>query len=97
MSDTLEHSIVPELDNEQAPSREAGLWVTDAEIIRRLGVSEKTGYAAIHRLEKSGMGFPEKHRTWGKKRYWPAVKAFFDEHYGLNSGGSTTRSRYGKA
>lgn len=72
-----------------------GLWVTDAEIIRRLGVSEKTGYAAIHRLEKASLGFPEKQKTWGKKRYWPAVKAFFDEQYGLKSHGSSTRSRNG--
>ena len=94
MSDTIDHDLAPDLDNEQQPARD-GLWVTDAEIIRRLGVSEKTGYAAIHRLEKSSLGFPEKQRVWGKKRYWPAVKAFFDEQYGLKSNGSTKRGSHG--
>jgi hypothetical protein len=64
-----------------------GLFVTDAEIIRRLGVSEKTGYGAIHRFEKSGLGFPEKQRVWGNKRYWPAVRAWFDNQYGIKSAG----------
>lgn len=93
MNDML--TLVPEIESEDtSPSRD-GLWVTDAEIIRRLGVSEKTGYAAIHRLEKTGMGFPEKQRVWGKKRYWPAVRAFFDEQYGLKSGPSAKRRDHG--
>lgn len=86
-------SIAPESEEDVSTSRD-GLWVTDAEIIRRLGVSEKTGYRAIRSLEKTGLGFPEKQRVWGKKRYWPAVKDFFDRQYGLKSGGSTTRSRH---
>jgi len=61
--------------------------VTDADIIRRLGASEKVGYAAIHRLEKSGLGFPEKQRFQGKKRWWPAVRAWFDDHYGFHPTG----------
>lgn len=81
----------PESDDDS--TSRTGLWVTDAEIIRRLGVSEKVGYTAIHRLEKSGLGFPEKQRVWGKKRYWPAVKDFFDRQYGLKSHGSSTRGR----
>lgn len=92
MSDSFDTSLAPDLEADEKAGGN-GLWVTDAEIIRRLGVSEKTGYAAIHRLEKSSLGFPEKQRVWGKKRYWPAVKAFFDEQYGLKSGGSTARSR----
>lgn len=87
-------SIAPESEEDTSTSRD-GLWVTDAEIIRRLGVSEKTGYTAIHRLEKSGLGFPEKQKVWGKKRYWPAVRDFFDAQYGFKSGGSTRGSRHG--
>ena len=94
MSDTLEHSLVPVIGDEKS-SENNGLWVADAEIIRRLGVSEKTGYAAIHRLENSSLGFPEKSKVWGNKRYWPAVKDFFDREYGLKSSGSTPRSRHG--
>jgi hypothetical protein len=44
---------------------EPTLFVTDAELIRRLGVPEKIAYAALRRLDKSGLGFPEKQATWG--------------------------------
>lgn len=88
MSDEL--TIAPDIDADEDASRK-GLWVTDAEIIRRMGVSEKVGYTAIHNLEKTGLGFPEKHRVWGKRRYWPAVKDFFDAQYGLKSRPSTNR------
>lgn len=93
MLDTLTPLTETKSDDETTPRE--GLWVTDAEIIRRLGVSEKVGYTAIHMLEKSGLGFPEKSKVWGKKRYWPAVRDFLDQQYGLKSGGSTTRSRHG--
>ena len=84
LTDTLDHSLVPEIED-QTPSRE-GLWVTDAEIIRRLGVSEKVGYAALRRLDATGAGFPPKSKVWGKRRWWPAVKDYFDAKYGLKSG-----------
>src|SRR5580704_8058360 len=58
---------------------EPTLFVTDAELIRRLGVPEKFAYAAIHVLDHSrDSGFPQKQATWGKRRYWPAVKQWFD-------------------
>lgn len=92
MTDT---TIAPEMDADESAGRD-GLWVTDAEIIRRLGVSEKTGYAAIHRLERSGMGFPEKQKVWGKKRWWPAVRDFMEAHYGFKSAPSNNvRNRNG--
>jgi len=50
--------------------------VTDAELIRRLGVPEKIAYAAIHALDRDkGSGFPQKQAVWGKRRYWPAVSS----------------------
>ena len=51
------------------------------------------GYDTLRRLDKSGMGFPQKEAMWGKRRYWPAVKAYFDEKYSVKSGSSYTRSR----
>lgn len=74
-------------------SSKKGLWVTDAEIIRRWGVSEKVGYAAIHRLENTGLGFPEKQKVFGKKRFWPAVRAFLEWRYGFKLNVSSTRGR----
>jgi hypothetical protein len=60
------------------------LFVTDAELIRRLGVPEKVARPAIHMLDdKKGTGFPKKNPLWGNRRYWPAVVAYFDATYGL--------------
>jgi hypothetical protein len=67
--------------NRKVEAPQIGLFVTDAEIIRRLGVSEKTGYIAIRQLDRSGLGFPQKQKLWGNKRYWPAVRQWFDRQY----------------
>jgi hypothetical protein len=63
---------------------EPALFVTDAELIRRLGVPEKIARPAIYVLEaRRDSGFPQKQPLWGNRRYWPAVKAWFDLHYGF--------------
>lgn len=60
------------------------LYVTDAELIRRLGVPEKIGRAAIRMYDLTrGSGFPQKQKLWGDRRYWPAVKAFLDRTGGV--------------
>jgi len=57
--------------------------VTDAELIRRIGAPEKAAYAALHVLDREKhRGFPQKQKLWGNRRYWPAVKRWFDQHYG---------------
>lgn len=70
------------------------LYLTDAELIRRLGVPERLARATIHQLE-SKAGFPRKQALWGNRRYWPAVKAYLDRTNGLNIEPSTHRSRHG--
>jgi len=61
------------------------LYVTDAEIIRRLGVPEKIARGVIRELDrKRGSGFPQKQKLWGDRRYWPAVKAYLDRTSGLS-------------
>lgn len=57
------------------------LWVTDAELIRRIGVPEKKAREAIRMLERMA-GFPKKEKLWGDRRYWPAVKGYMDKRYG---------------
>ena len=59
------------------------LWVTDAELIRRIGVPEKTAREAL-RMAEAKEGFPRKQKMWGDRRYWPAVKAYFDRRFGAN-------------
>lgn len=58
------------------------LFVTDAEMLRRIGISEKVGRNAIRDLEKR-QHFPPKDPLFGNKRYWPAVRAFFDARGGV--------------
>lgn len=71
------------------------LYLTDAELIRRLGVPERTARAAIQELE-SKAGFPRKRALWGNRRYWPAVKAYLDRDNGLTlDEPKPQRSRYG--
>lgn len=62
------------------------LYVTDAELIRRIGVPEKEGRAMLQDLAKKP-GFPRKQAYASGRRYWPAVKEYFDKLNGLKSTG----------
>jgi hypothetical protein len=59
------------------------LYLTDAELIRRLGVPERLARPTIQQLE-SKANFPKRQALWGNRRYWPAVKAYLDRQNGLN-------------
>lgn len=62
-----------------------GLFVTDAELIRRLGVPEKIAREQIRSLDADpNSGFPRKNKLWGDRRYWPAVTAYLDRANRLN-------------
>jgi hypothetical protein len=57
-----------------------GLFLTDAQLIRRLGVPRKIGYAAIRDLEKEVRGrpkFPGYDPLFPRRRFWPAVEKYF--------------------
>lgn len=59
------------------PSKE-GLFVTDAELIRRSGLPEKYARRLILHLDgNKTSGFPKKLPLYGDRRYWPDVEAFF--------------------
>jgi hypothetical protein len=58
------------------------LYLTDAELIRRLGVPDKVMRSMLPGLE-SKFSFPKKQPLFGDRRYWPAVKAWLDKHNGL--------------
>jgi len=74
----------PEIETVKGPSITP--WVTDAEMIRRLGVPDKIARAALHALDRDkASGFPQKKALWGNRRYWPAVVAYFDHHYGYGT------------
>lgn len=70
--------------HEPASEGRAGLWVTDAELIRRSGVPEKIARQAIEMLDKNtASGFPKKDPLWGNRRYWPAVEMFWAKRQGI--------------
>lgn len=58
------------------------LYLTDAELIRRLGVPAHTARTTIQFYEDKA-GFPPKQKMWGGRRYWPAVQAWLDRQNGL--------------
>lgn len=63
--------------------RERGkLFLTDAELIRRLGVPERRARLIIRQFDEK-TDFPKKQALWGGRRYWPAVKAWLDRHSGV--------------
>ena len=70
------------------------LWVTDAELIRRMGCPEKIARQAIAALDKDPRrsGFPQKNPLWGGRRYWPAVRRYLDKTNGLIVEASSRRS-----
>jgi hypothetical protein len=66
-------------DTLQAPDARETLYITDAEMIRRMGVPEKIARAAIQRFDDDPRSkFPQKQKLFGDRRYWPAVKAYLD-------------------
>jgi hypothetical protein len=62
----------------------AALFVTDIELIRRLGVPERTARMAIRELERRS-GFPRKDPLFGGRRFWPAVTAYLAKRYGIGT------------
>lgn len=62
--------------------RSLGLFVSDAELVRMFGCSERRGRAAICALEHEG--FPQPDPLFGR-RYLPAVRAFLDRRYGIGA------------
>lgn len=61
------------------------LYMTDAEIIRRMGVPEKKARQLIRYFDDNPKFlFPMKDKLFGDRRYWPAVRAFLDRRNRLN-------------
>ncbi len=65
MTDTLDHT------------RET-LWVTDAELIRRSGIPRDIARRFLRECDRIPSGFPLKDPMMGDRRYWPAVKSYFE-------------------
>jgi len=62
--------------------RRDGPWVTDSELIERLGLPEKVGRRVLHAYDENPrLGFPQKQPFFGGRRYWPAIEDYLDKNY----------------
>ncbi|EMS96971.1 hypothetical protein H009_14643 [Agrobacterium tumefaciens str. Cherry 2E-2-2] len=59
------------------------LFVTEAQCAERLGLSLDQFKTAIISAEVEG--FPKKDTVFADRRYWPAVRAWLDNRYGLRA------------
>ena len=57
------------------------LFMTDAEVAKAIGLPTDEFKATAIVLQRSG--FPVPDPVFKNQRYWPAVKAFLDQRYGL--------------
>jgi predicted DNA-binding transcriptional regulator AlpA len=65
-------------------ARSYTLFVTDTELIQRLGVPEQLGLTLLQDFDARHPTFPKKLELWGDRRYWPAVKAWLDKTCALD-------------
>lgn len=59
------------------------LFVTEAQIAERIGLTTEQFKGALPALAKAG--FPVPDPLFENRRYWPACQAFLDRRYGLAS------------
>jgi len=77
-----------------------GLYVTDCEIIRRLGYGEKRGYRILHVLDRGIPGFrsyPQKDKLFAGRRFWPDVLQWHMDYHRVrrpSEAGVTTQPRW---
>lgn len=64
------------------------LLVTDAELLRRLGVPDEHGRRVLRQLDAKPTGFPRKQKLWGDRRYWPAVQKWLERTSGMLDDGA---------
>lgn len=57
------------------------LFMTDNDIAKIVGISHEKCQPVLRALEKEGLPLPDP--LFENRRYWPAVKAFLDQRYGL--------------
>jgi hypothetical protein len=62
------------------------LYMTDAEIAAELGIETESWKSTAAVLEKDGL--PKFDPLFGRRRYWPAVRAYLDRRNGLGNSSS---------
>lgn len=62
-------------------TKATALFLTEAQLAERMGISTDLLNTALPALSKSGFPMPDP--LFGNRRYWPACEAFLDKRYGL--------------
>lgn len=62
-------------------TKATALFLTDAQLAERMGITTDLLKTALPALSKQG--FPTPDPLFDKRRYWPACEAFLDKRYGL--------------
>ena len=70
------------------------LFVTDAALAERIGLSTEQIKSILPTLSKAG--FPTPDPLFENRRYWPAVKVWLDRRYGMGDGRQSYRGLDGK-
>jgi hypothetical protein len=69
------------------------LFIADEELPRRLGCPRNVVRDALAMFDRDPRsGFPKKEPLWGGRRYWPAVRHYFDRLNGLIDNKKTMRA-----
>lgn len=58
------------------------LYLSDRQIAKELGIGADLWRKQAAELEREGL--PRRDEGFGRRRYWPAVKAFLDRRNGLS-------------
>lgn len=87
-------TIIPLPGKQQKLRPQDRLWISDADLIRWLGIPEKKARRYLRLLDENNgrkSGFPQKNEFWDNMRYVPAVKEYLDRTNGLNIDASRPR------
>lgn len=69
------------MTNRPDPQERSRLFVTDEQLIHKLGIPANTARAAIQALDQAPRsGFPRKQALFGNRRYLPACLDWFAAH-----------------
>ena len=76
---------MPDDSGDQPTLKRQGLFPCEAEVARRLSQSEKRWRGIVRQLERDGL--PKIDPIMGG-RFWPAVVAYFQARYGVDTVGN---------
>lgn len=68
---------------EESVANEDPLYMTEAQIAAKVGLSAPTWRKTANLLEREG--FPRRDPLFGHKRHWPACRAFLDGRIGFSA------------